>query len=345
MELKSWLKKIITTPAASSEHSDQAPTDRPGRQPRLFISYSRENRRLAQRLQIDLERAGLDAWLDTLHILPCSQDWEEEIIAQIRERTELIHLISPEALCSQPVARETELALEARLNLRRLRLTAIDDVPDDIRKEQVHDWSCRRSSYRDCLRSLLKDFLSDHTLPSDILAALDHNDFQPPFDHVDNLEGPAVSGEDSVRTWLDVTPYTCTWLISPKHWQGPAPDSIAVLLRFSGDIDRHTHQEVLVRRHQSGTTSWLVLVEGHQPNQQRWYHMPHQCPHIWEDSLNACTRLLNAPMIKKRRIDLYLDCPTSLAMAIGQRIDGRRQFTFFQFDRADSSYHPLNFSS
>lgn len=333
-------------PASRSKRTDPTPSnrERDGRPPQLFISYSRENRRLAQRLLFDLQQAGLDAWLDSQHIPACSDNWEEEIIAQIRERTELIHLISPEALQSDPVAREIKWALDAKLMLRRLRLTDSNHVPDAIRREQVHDWSCRRDSYRSCLRSLLRDFQLEHTMPSDPLTALDLGDFQPQTDLDDKVEGPLVADSDNARTWVDVTPYTCTWLISPKHWQGPAPESIAVLLRFSGDIDRHTHQEVLTRRKQSGDTPWLLMVEGHQPNQQRWYHMPHQSPHIWDDSLNACTRLLNAPTLKKRKLDLYLDCPTTLAMAIGQRIDVRRQFRFYSFDRADSTYHRLDFS-
>jgi len=331
-------------PAAASEHPDQAPTDRPGRQPGLFISYSRENRRLAQRLLIDLERAGLDAWLDIRHIPPCADDFEEVIISQIRSRTELIHLISPESLKSVPVTTETEWAVAAGLKIRRLHLTDITHVPAAIQKEQVHDWTCKMSPYRNCLRSLLSDFRTEPQLPSDPLAALD-NIFQHQPEPDDLVEPPLVESEDYVRSWVDVTPYTCTWLISPKRWQGPAPDSIAVLLRFSGDIDRKTHQEVLKGRSQSGDTPWLLMVEGHRPNQQRWYHMPQQSPHIWDDSLNACTRLLNAPTIKRRTIDLYLDCPTTLAMAIGQRIDGRRQFRFYLFDREDSTYHRLHFSS
>src|SRR5258708_4143383 len=71
----------------------------------VFISYSRRNRPFAERLQIDLQRAGLDTWLD-LSDIPPGEDFEARILPAIAERSHLVLLASPEAKDSEWVQRE-----------------------------------------------------------------------------------------------------------------------------------------------------------------------------------------------------------------------------------------------
>jgi TIR domain len=290
---------------------------------------------------MDLDQAGLDCWLDTQNIPSCSADWEQEITSQIQQCNELIHLISPESLHSDPVTKETQLAIASGLAVRRLSLTAIDTLPPSIQKEQVHDWSCRMAPYRAALRALLREHNREDAAPPDLLASLNSADFKPHPHHHQVLEGPRLQHAGFASSWVDVTPYTCSWLVCPDDWRGKAPDAVAVLFRFTGSIERETLQEVLVHRLAAKASPWIFVVEGHQPNQQSQFLIPNQSSHIWADCLLNCTRLLNHPMIKRRNIDLYLDCPSILALKIGQSIDRGRILSFYQFDRTDSSYQRL----
>lgn len=59
----------------------------------VFISYAREDKRIAERLYMDLRRNNLNAWLDTKCLLP-GQNWRNEIETVINECAFFILLIS-----------------------------------------------------------------------------------------------------------------------------------------------------------------------------------------------------------------------------------------------------------
>lgn len=305
---------------------------------RLFLSYSHENARFARRFCHDLRNAGFDCWIDQ-DIPSCSSDWVQHISSVINEREELVFLVSPESQKSEHVKTEVELAQRASLDVRRLRLTDIRYVDPVVQKAQLQDWSCASTTYRDSLRAFLREHGSDEVMPADPLSDFDLPGLQVQAHPAGSmLEGPKLQRAGFVASWLDVTPYTCSWLVAPAAWDGEAPDSLVVLFRFTGGADRNTLQEVLNHRLKLESQPWILLIEGHLPSQQANFCIPNDSPHIWEDCLNSCARLLNHSAIKSRKITLYLDCPNILAMAVGQRIDRGRAFDFYQFNRSDSSY-------
>lgn len=63
----------------------------------VFISYAREDRRIAERLYMDLRRAEVDAWLDVKCILP-GQSWAQEVRRIIRQSAYFIALLSHRSL-------------------------------------------------------------------------------------------------------------------------------------------------------------------------------------------------------------------------------------------------------
>lgn len=66
--------------------------------PSVFISYSRQDRSLADQLIMDLRRAGVDVWSDQ-DIRP-GQRWEEEIEAALARANVFVLLASPDYLAS-----------------------------------------------------------------------------------------------------------------------------------------------------------------------------------------------------------------------------------------------------
>jgi WD40 repeat protein len=78
---------------------------------RVFISYSRKNQRVAERLARDLGDAGLDVWID-LSQIHGGELWREEIFKGIDRADFVIACISPDSLLSQWCEREILTARE-----------------------------------------------------------------------------------------------------------------------------------------------------------------------------------------------------------------------------------------
>ncbi len=78
---------------------------------RVFVSYSRRNKMIAERLARDLGDAGLDVWIDFRQI-HAGEFWQQEIYRGI-ERAEIVVIcLSPDAVVSEWVQREANLARE-----------------------------------------------------------------------------------------------------------------------------------------------------------------------------------------------------------------------------------------
>lgn len=87
---------------------------------KVFISYARENLGEAMRLYADLQRAGIDPWIDREDLLP-GQKWKFAITRAIRESKFFIALMSQASLTKQGyVQKELREALEL-----------LDEIPED----------------------------------------------------------------------------------------------------------------------------------------------------------------------------------------------------------------------
>lgn len=76
----------------------------------VFISYSRKDKRFAQKLKTALEAEGIEAWVDWEDI-PSTADWMAEITSSIEGSDALVFVISPHSTQSEVCAKELELAI------------------------------------------------------------------------------------------------------------------------------------------------------------------------------------------------------------------------------------------
>ncbi|MGD8457505.1 MAG: SUMF1/EgtB/PvdO family nonheme iron enzyme [Anaerolineales bacterium] len=79
---------------------------------KIFLSYSREDDGVMQRVKRNLERAGISVWTDE-GLVPGTRDWEREIERNIRESKGVVVILSPDSYESEWVRREIA---EADLN-------------------------------------------------------------------------------------------------------------------------------------------------------------------------------------------------------------------------------------
>ena len=77
----------------------------------VFISYSRRNIEMAQKLNDSLDNSGIDAWVDWEGI-PLSSDWMDEITRAIEGADAFLFVITPDSLASEVCTQELELGLQ-----------------------------------------------------------------------------------------------------------------------------------------------------------------------------------------------------------------------------------------
>lgn len=77
---------------------------------KVFISYSRKDKEITKRLAGELQKRGLDFWIDW-EGLPLSADWWEKIEKGIEEADSFIFLISPDSVHSEICGRELDHAV------------------------------------------------------------------------------------------------------------------------------------------------------------------------------------------------------------------------------------------
>ncbi len=73
---------------------------RPDRAIRVFVSYSRRNASVAERLALDLDGSGFEAFLDKHDILP-GEPWQERLRRLIEGSDSVVFLLSPESVASE----------------------------------------------------------------------------------------------------------------------------------------------------------------------------------------------------------------------------------------------------
>ncbi|MCA2002789.1 MAG: TIR domain-containing protein, partial [Chloroflexi bacterium] len=80
------------------------------RKTRIFISYSRKNKRFARKLNEALDKSGIEAWVDWEGIPP-SAEWMQEVAAAIQASDAFVFIISPDSLKSKVCMEELELGI------------------------------------------------------------------------------------------------------------------------------------------------------------------------------------------------------------------------------------------
>ncbi len=78
----------------------------------IFISYAREDSNIANRIYDDLNKAGVNPWLDTKNILP-GQNWQRVTIKALKESDYVLILLSSDSLSKKGfVQKEIKVALD-----------------------------------------------------------------------------------------------------------------------------------------------------------------------------------------------------------------------------------------
>lgn len=77
---------------------------------KVFISYSRKDEALADKVVASLEEAGLDAWYDKREIVP-GENWAESIARGLKESNAMVVLLTTNSFDSDLVHFDIEYAL------------------------------------------------------------------------------------------------------------------------------------------------------------------------------------------------------------------------------------------
>ncbi|MEQ8674895.1 MAG: toll/interleukin-1 receptor domain-containing protein [Aggregatilineales bacterium] len=78
----------------------------------VFISYTRSDELFAVDLAMALQDAGVNVWLDSLHVVD-SQDWRKQIENALRTSGLVLAIISPESFADQEATVEREYAISS----------------------------------------------------------------------------------------------------------------------------------------------------------------------------------------------------------------------------------------
>lgn len=96
---------------------------------KVFISYSRKDEALAQKVVDSLEEAGLNAWYDKREIMP-GDNWAEKIAQGLKESDAMVVLLTPHALESDSVRWDIDYALSEKAFNKRLIPVLVGDSED-----------------------------------------------------------------------------------------------------------------------------------------------------------------------------------------------------------------------
>lgn len=133
---------------------------------KLFISYSRENHVIVERLRQDLQQAGLGIWIDKIGLQPGTPDWDQALRDAIRDTDAVLLAASPHSRRSPYVGDEIALAKAAKKPIYPLWVEGedwIDSVPLGLGRTQHLD--LRGESYATNLPRLIGTLMGAAALP------------------------------------------------------------------------------------------------------------------------------------------------------------------------------------
>jgi hypothetical protein len=135
--------------------------------PRVFISYSRDDRPFVDRLSADLRRFGVQTWVDVENIKPGAR-WDEALNSGLQEAAALVFILSRKMVASRWMLLELQhFASSQNKTIFPVIIQDIDltQVPSEIRNIQ---WAEFRYSYDHGLKSLLAAMGIDPSVPTKV---------------------------------------------------------------------------------------------------------------------------------------------------------------------------------
>jgi hypothetical protein len=99
----------VAAPQAAGTLLSEAPV-RAGTAATIFISYSRQDEPVVNRLRVDLSQAGAVLWIDHDRLTPGTPNWEEAVRQGIARARAVVYVASPNARKSPYVHDEITIA-------------------------------------------------------------------------------------------------------------------------------------------------------------------------------------------------------------------------------------------
>jgi hypothetical protein len=295
----------------------------------VFISYDRRNRPFADRLHMDLERAGVKVWWDD--DIQLGDDFEKVIIPAIADSSHLVVLASPEARDSDWVEREVAEAVKCGKPVVPLLLAGdMDTMPADWRKRNMIEHAV--SDYWGSVQKLANRLNAPKPKVTSLVGLLNVQ-AGTVLDAARELTAEPtildVAGRRFVQLPVAPSAYGMTWLFAPPEARLQWPESLGVLFNFTSDYPGSRHLESL--QHWSGQVGgepWLIMVEGPVDRRSGKYELKADQPHEWQDSLAACLRVIEGFAKQRLKVGYYINCLMPLAFEMGLRstmVSGRRR--------------------
>jgi TolB protein len=134
--------------------------------PFFFISYSREDKAIQERIVRELRERGVNVWVDIENLIPGTPAWEREIERSIRNSSGIVVLLSPGSNNSEWVRREISFAEEnnKRIFPVHIRGDENDSIPLRLSSHQRIDLRKNFENGLDYLADTLKNFLGISTV-------------------------------------------------------------------------------------------------------------------------------------------------------------------------------------
>ena len=142
----------------------------------VFMSYSRRDHEVMQRIVAFLRKQGIKAWVDNEKLIPGTPIWEEEIEKAIKGASAVIVVLSPDAKNSEWVRREISLADQNRKRIFPVLVRGNEDSSITLRliTRQYVDIRENEIAGLNALYNSLVRYLSE------LQAELDQNDREKP---------------------------------------------------------------------------------------------------------------------------------------------------------------------
>lgn len=320
----------------------------------VFISYSRRNLYMAERVCCDLRQLGVPEpypWFDQRNI-PLNSLWEKEIESAIEKCDRFLYLWSPEAQRSEYVQREYTLAKKLNRDIAIARVAGLPSQMSDELQALQH-------------RPLGESYWSEIEWLASQWLKLPTNDFFNARQTIESGERIEVAAkrfpERSPRIWqvfdsqskqrrrflrMPILPggYAASWLIVEEGHTVSIPQDLHVVLKFSGDLHRDVAQEVIEYLVGNQQQPCVLFIEGPVAHSEmndrrhRGYDVPNDRPDIWSDCVNLAVKsILECRGLRK--LHLFFDSPQALVFPLAGRLREKYDYCVYNLDSNAATPH------
>lgn len=313
----------------------------------VFISYSRRNLYIAERVCCDLRKLGVPEpypWFDQRDI-PLNSLWEKQIEEAIEKCDRFLYLWSPEAQASEYVQWEYQLA--KKLN-RDIAIARVAGSPSQMSGDlQALQHRALGENYWKEIEWLAQNWLG---LPSG--SFLTSRDVVELGEKIDG----AVSAfaELHPRSWrvfeqqskefrrflrMPVLPggYAASWLVVEAGRSVSITPDLHVILKFSGDRHRDVVQEVIEYLVGNQIQPHVLFIEGPVAHSEtndkknRGYDIPNDKPHIWQECVDLAVKSI-LECRGARKLHFFLDSPQAIVFPLAGRLREKCDYSVYNLD-------------